>query len=374
MSINVQYETKPLRWFLEELNGDPSRYQGNLKSSTDDVIVYIPDHQREYVWKIGKQSKLIDTLFRGFPIPAIIVTQTHRVKYGVQDGQQRLETFYRFYTNKFTFKGKSYRQLSEEDQKKFLEFKIPIIDITGVSADQESEIYDRLNQGMALSHGEKFYNRRKTALVSLTEELLLTPEKGLHGLATEVWGNYMGGSVNRHARLANAVAYIAGAAYGSEYISTSFEKLSNKLDGIRDKDNNVTITVNKDIVKKRISALLSVYKAADMLEECSTGKDKSAQAKIGKYSAFILHSLMKDEQPTAQKKMIDLWAYILSEIRRSPSKSKYLYKGMTRGINIGFELLEKGYKNILDIQENGMDDMIDDTHIEEDSDDESSDE
>jgi uncharacterized protein with ParB-like and HNH nuclease domain len=38
--------------------------------------IVIPEFQREYVWKKSKAPKLIDSLYRGFPISSLLLWQT----------------------------------------------------------------------------------------------------------------------------------------------------------------------------------------------------------------------------------------------------------------------------------------------------------
>src|SRR5271166_5704289 len=41
--------------------------------------IVIPEFQREYVWKKSKASKLIDSLYRGFPISSLLLWQSTEV-------------------------------------------------------------------------------------------------------------------------------------------------------------------------------------------------------------------------------------------------------------------------------------------------------
>jgi len=58
-----------------------------------------PGFQRSSVWRDRDRSKLIDSIFRGYPIPSLFLHKTYErgnVKYHVIDGKQRLETLLRF--------------------------------------------------------------------------------------------------------------------------------------------------------------------------------------------------------------------------------------------------------------------------------------
>ena len=53
----------------------------------------IPDYQRNFVWKREKKRKLLDSLFRGFPIGAITLYEDEGAQaYYIIDGLQRINT------------------------------------------------------------------------------------------------------------------------------------------------------------------------------------------------------------------------------------------------------------------------------------------
>lgn len=345
-ALNISYMQHPLSWFLESIprtgmEAAPARYRGR---NVTDAMVTVPIYQRDYVWKGDKQKNLLDTVFSGYPIPAILVTQDHMNRYSIQDGQQRLETFFRYYNGEIQDKdGLSFTGLSDEKKRAFLNYKIPIIDITGASRDDESTIYDRLNQGMALSHGEKFHNRRSTLIVGLTERLLMTNGVGLNPLATSVFGDYLGTSDLRHKNLENAIAYVAGAALGSSYITTSYDKLASNLDGIRLADGTLQ-PINEGLVEQRLRTLLEIYQSADEVQP-TTAKMKKAQWKIGRYSGFILHSIiLNDNDPEILDHIKETWIEFLRRDRLNGT-GFLITLGMIRGGNITLDRLKKSYVN-----------------------------
>jgi hypothetical protein len=271
-------------------------------------------------------------------------------RYSIQDGQQRLETFFRYYNSEIQDKdGLSFSGLTEEKKRIFLNYKVPIIDISGASRDDESTIYDRLNQGMALSHGEKFHNRRSTLIVGLTERLLMTNGAGLHALAACVFGDYLGTSDLRHKNLENAVAYVAGAALGSMYITTSYDKLASNLDGIRLTDGTLQ-PIDEGLVERRLRTLLEIYHSADEVQP-TTAKMKKAQWKIGRYSGFILHSIiMNDNDPEILDHVKETWIEFLRRDRLNGT-GFLITLGMIRGGNITLDRLNKSYVNFIRMME-----------------------
>jgi len=354
MPLSTSYRQHPLRWFLEPSRpGGAPRYNG--RNEREGVMVFVPEHQRDYVWKLEKQQNLIRTVFNGYPIPSIMVTQDDRNRYSIQDGQQRLETFFRFYTGEFSYEGVNYENLTEAQKKEFLDYVVPIIDTTGATVDQETEIYDLLNQGMALSDGEKFWNRRSKPLVRVTEELLMTRGSGLHALAMDVWGDYLAGPDRRHNKLSNAIAYVTGAAFGPEHISTSYNKLAGLLEARPNADGTYT-AIPVWLITRRLELLFSIYKAADLIQPCDTPTKKKAQWKVGLYSAYMLYSIVYAESdPDIMTEIKQNWVDFLVAVRRSPSVLSLLYKDMAKSNNITVERLQKGFANLLEMADAGFD-------------------
>jgi uncharacterized protein with ParB-like and HNH nuclease domain len=68
--------------------------------------VRIPGFQRNYVWDLGRASKLIESLILGLPVPQIFLYETGRNQFLVIDGQQRLMSIYYFINQRFPNKEK----------------------------------------------------------------------------------------------------------------------------------------------------------------------------------------------------------------------------------------------------------------------------
>ena len=60
-----------------------------------------PDFQRDFLWPIDKQSKLIESCLMRLPLPVFYVAEAQDGRIIVVDGLQRLFTFFRFMENEF---------------------------------------------------------------------------------------------------------------------------------------------------------------------------------------------------------------------------------------------------------------------------------
>ena len=72
-----------------------------LCSFVDSGLVRIPGFQRNFVWDIGRASKLIESLILGLPVPQLFLYEQERNKFLVIDGQQRLMSIYYFVKKRF---------------------------------------------------------------------------------------------------------------------------------------------------------------------------------------------------------------------------------------------------------------------------------
>lgn len=63
--------------------------------------VRIPGFQRNFVWDIGRASKLIESLVLGLPVPQVFLYEVERNRFLVIDGQQRLMSIYYFIKQRF---------------------------------------------------------------------------------------------------------------------------------------------------------------------------------------------------------------------------------------------------------------------------------
>ncbi len=144
-------------------------------------FVVRPPYQRKTVWSRRKQQDLLDSLFRRFYVPRIVLREVRlsddRAVNEVIDGQQRIETVQSFYADELSLPnslkdlspelpGKFYSQL-QVDVRKFVDRLSYQADIVkGINdpidpAHQEvaTEIFWRLQQGESLNYMEEAHSK-----------------------------------------------------------------------------------------------------------------------------------------------------------------------------------------------------------------------
>lgn len=193
----------------------------------------------------------------------------------------------------------------------------------------------------------------------------MTRGSGLHAAAMEVWGDYLAGADKRHNKLSNAMAYVCGAAFGPDHISTSYHRLAGLLEARPNADGTYT-PIAVWLITRRLETLLSIYKAADAVQPCDTPTKKKAQWKIGLYSGYILYSIIYAESdPDIMGQIKQNWVDFLVAVRRRPSVVSLLYAGMAKSNNITAERLQKGFANLLDMADGDFQGAGDEEIVEE---------
>lgn len=87
-----------------------------INSFLESGAVRIPGFQRNFVWDIGRASKLIESLILGLPVPQVFLYEIEKNKFLVIDGQQRLMSIYYFIKQRFPRKDKRAELRSIFDQ------------------------------------------------------------------------------------------------------------------------------------------------------------------------------------------------------------------------------------------------------------------
>lgn len=131
-----------------------TKYLTNIDN--DDNEIYIPDYQREFVWDTVRQSRFIESLLLGLPVPFIFtaeIPETGRLE--IVDGSQRIRTMAAYLSNSLQLKGLEkltefnntrFEQLPSATQRMFKNIAIRMIVLSSRATEEvRKEMFDRIN-------------------------------------------------------------------------------------------------------------------------------------------------------------------------------------------------------------------------------------
>lgn len=122
----------------------------------DDNELYIPDYQREFVWDNNHQSRFIETLLLGLPVPFIFsaeILDSGRLE--IVDGSQRIRTMAAYLNDELQLKGLEkltelnntfFSQLPAARQRMFKNSPMRMVVLSADATEEvRKEMFDRIN-------------------------------------------------------------------------------------------------------------------------------------------------------------------------------------------------------------------------------------
>jgi hypothetical protein len=126
------------------------------KDDDDSSEIYVPEYQREFVWDITRQSRLIESIVLGLPIPLLFVAEIKESgNLEIVDGSQRVRTLAAFMSNQLRLKnlrtldslnGFYFKDFAPSRQRKFKNTPIRMIVLSDKANEGvRNDMFDRIN-------------------------------------------------------------------------------------------------------------------------------------------------------------------------------------------------------------------------------------
>jgi len=260
-----------------------------IKDIMNDNAIHIPEHQRPFIWDMKHQEKLIDTIMSRFPMPNLIFSEEHVYKKDshpetikwLEDGQQRYYTIKNFFDNKTVWNGKKYKDFNEDERIHFMTYNICITKFYDTTQEEKIKIFDNLQNGVALTPGQRFHAQKNTLLVKYAIERFMTKDKYFYNRMSNIYGehNFIKDTKSK-TFLKNIMALAGGVAHGANFITTSYDILGPVLNTPFDEAN----------ADKCVDKLLNIFEKVAK-EVTIPKKNKKKMWDIGYITGYILATL-----------------------------------------------------------------------------------
>ncbi len=119
--------------------------------------IYVPEYQREFVWDDVRQSRLIESLVLGLPIPSIFLAEDSDGRLEIVDGSQRLRTIAAFLNDELSLRGLEkltylndlrFSDLPLSRKRKINNISLRMIVLSDDATDEvKNDLFDRINRG-----------------------------------------------------------------------------------------------------------------------------------------------------------------------------------------------------------------------------------
>lgn len=216
--------------------------------------------QRGNVWDVKRQSLLVDSMLKGFPVPPMYTIKSdEKVKtpkgmvsvFDVIDGKQRCTAINKFKNNQFKltgidseYEGLTYDELSDDQKDTFDSYSLTVYFFTEIEEEEVAEMMSRLNNGKALSGIENARIKAKdlNSIVTLASHSLFgksLSESAIKGYTNEdcVLKTYLQVfEKNNELSIKNVKRIYENHAFSSDEkdtLNSVFSKTENVLDKIK---------------------------------------------------------------------------------------------------------------------------------------------
>ena len=294
----------------------PPAYQYYTKKASElvgmlDRQITIPPHQREFCWSPPTQYAFIETVEHGEPVNEILLRKHDDGKITLEDGRQRLTTLQKFLSGetKDSKKGRRLTDLPADLKKNVDDCVFSICCYAGATDQEAIRIFDRRQNGVALSVGQRMHSLEKypSPIVACARRLLLTAGEGLCERAKKVWG-YTPPPDKRCNTLVGAVVLVSGIV---------FRRMTENWSEI-DKYQLLyqPLGMSDAAISEALGWVISIYEEVDRRYNIG-GKDiLKIQWSMSNFNPYIIWSYNK--YPADRERLFKGWVAFLVAYRHEP--------------------------------------------------------
>lgn len=95
-----------------------------------------PPYQREFVYNDEKRKAVIDTVTKGFPLNVMYWAVRDDGNFEIIDGQQRTISVCQYVNSDFSYKGRYFHNLTDDEQKQILDYELTVYECSGTDSEK----------------------------------------------------------------------------------------------------------------------------------------------------------------------------------------------------------------------------------------------
>jgi hypothetical protein len=258
----------------------------------DDMKRYkIAECNRDFVWSPALREGFVRSMLNGEPLPALVLCNNELI-----DGGNRATTMWMYHNNKFKVDEMKYEDLTYEQQAVWRQCTMPVTMIEGATNDEKADYYEKFNQGIVLTFGQKLENRKNRPVVAASFSLIGHPAfnvSPLQHLIRKVWSSRIGNSKAR-SEVTFAYKIITASILGSAYMYPTWATAS------------VYVAETDDVDLDHLSEILTFL--------CNVDPDGHVDPKrkklcFEKFVGAVIHDswMRRDHHLLTQQQLVQKW-------------------------------------------------------------------
>ena len=283
--------------------------------------IHIHRRNRPYVWGTEMQSKLLDSILKGYYIPPIISCSQYEngnERRYVMEGGNRITTIRKIMNGEV-------RELTPAEYSKVASYQITLVVMRNLTNRQQREMFRRLNKNIKVSDGQLYaMSEEDSPIVQEALRFLNDIEYPYRARITNVFFDTVDKDNDGRKNLENAMAIVSGAHNGIQYITKSFARQEENVES--------QTPIEKERIYNSVNIILTIFERANEEIQPVDTKTKKLQFTVGAYIGAIIY---------------DIWMYTGDNINEIISKWTRYIVMVRRNVPHAIEALEiKGAQNI----------------------------
>ena len=213
-----------------------------------------PEYQRNFIYSDGggkREQAVIESLLKGYPLGLIYFNKVDETNFEVLDGQQRITSIGRFFTNKFAIldngNPKNYDSLPVDQKEKIRNSKLLIYECEGTETEIKQWFQTINIAGVPLKPQELLNAIYSGPFITLAKAEFSNSQNA----NIQKWSAYVKGNANRQDFLERALEWVSkgeiGAYMSSHRNDTNITELKNYFDSVIEWASSVFKDVEKEM-------------------------------------------------------------------------------------------------------------------------------